>query len=692
MIPKHIRRVHKDRQAVAPYNFIELPDKIVKAQPLPSGDRYYPDKNSQLPRQTGRIECTLTTSSPLYTRCGLTLAQFSFYQKQLREGKEVPDYPDFFYIDLQTKHPAISGSSLRGMMRTLVEIISFSKIDRVSEHQKFFFRAVAADDEDPLKYEYRKYFGKNGQNVKAGYLQQKDDEWSICPAMPIDNAPFVWVEEETVKFSKIPGLILMEQLSDYRPQYFEEISFGDIDTRNNRKFAKKVSNNCSAYKYKGVLVTSGNMLEGATSVSEQKRKNHCLIRERDPNATPIPIDKDAVQDYRNALTAFQKQNPPFNPDSGVLEDGRPVFYCQPKGGEPVRLFGQSPNFRIPYIPKSKTRAASAVDFIPENLRDMTIIDLADTIFGWIRCEDADKKLPKGIDKQRAGRVFVSDAKYKTDINGIWYTGNQESTVIPQILASPKPTTFQHYLVQPEETKADKKNLKHYASKPVEETVIRGHKLYWHKGSNIDFKHPNPKDASDTQLTEIKPINKDVTFEFTIQFENLSHIELGALMWVLDIAQNDNYRLKLGMGKPLGMGAVKIESELYLSDRHKRYTKLFNGKSWETGETLENKPDYHRLFENYMLEQLQQTGGFKEIPRIRMLLEILKWEENLSKKYLEQRRYMEIERQQPPRIGDDENEYKQRPVLPNPLDVMGIKSPPSPPKPKKDNGTIVVTTH
>jgi len=36
------------------------------------------------------------------------------------------------------------------------------------------------------------------------------------------------------------------------------------------------------------------------------------------------------------------------------------------------------------------------------------------------------------------------------------------------------------------------------------------------------------------------------------------------------------------------------------------------------------------------------------------------------------RYMEIKREKNPIIGDDPNEYKHRPVLPNPLDVMGIK--------------------
>lgn len=700
MIRKHIRHVpddkNNDRRAIAPYNFIELPDQVVKAQleengKLRDNDSYYLD------RHTGRIECTLTTSSPLYTRCGLTQAQFNFYQKQLREGKEVPDYPEFFYIDPDTKLPVISGSSLRGMVRNLVEIISFSKIDKVSEHQKFFFRAVAADKDDPLKHKYKLH------NVQAGYLELKENtqQWFIRPACEINKnkkLSYIRVKENEIDKDKIPSLILMKK-DGYLPQYIK-VSF-KIDGR-----SVLISENTQDYpKNQGWLITSGNMLETSNLTesereaklkSKEGRKYHYIVP-IETSGDSLEISPDAISDYKAALTNFQngkffKDHPKnsFHEDKGILEDGRPIFYCQLKPGQAVKFFGQSPNFRIPYIPKGKTRAASAVDFIPENLKDISIIDLADAIFGWIRREDKENQLPEGIEKQRAGRVFISEAKYKADKNGIWYKGNQDNTVTPQILASPKPTTFQHYLVQPKETKAEKKNLKHYASKPVEETVIRGHKLYWHKGSDPTFEHPNPDNASDTQTTKIKPINKDVTFEFTIDFENLSDVELGALMWVLDIAQDDNYRLKLGMGKPLGMGAVKIEPKLYLSDRTKRYTKLFESNNWETAETLEDDPDYKEFFENYMLEQLQQTGKLKEIPRIRMLLEMLRWEENPSQEYLEQRRYMEIERKQRPRLGSDDNEYKERRVLPTPLQVMGIElecdRSSSPPKNSQHSGS------
>jgi CRISPR-associated protein (TIGR03986 family) len=650
MNPKHIEKItDKQRRAIAPYNFVELPEQIVPAQqPLPEGDRYYTHLH------TGRIDCTLTTESPLYIRCGLTPEQF-------KEAKEAKDLPEFFYLDPETKKPVLPGSSLRGMLRILVEIASFSKIEQVSDAQKFFFRAVAANNvDDPLKNQYSNALGNQGKNVKAGYLCQQGRNWFIRSALSIDNSQsFVWIKEKVAK-SAINELVVMENIKEYRPQYIQNISFEDIITKNGRKFAQKISRNSQKYQYIGVLVTAGNMLEGAPEGTKCNRTNHCLIQEPNAQAELIPISNDAIRDYLNALTPFQKDQP-FNQEMGVLKNNRVIFYIQPKNGQEVTLFGQSPNFRIPYIPQRKTKAASAIDFIPDHLKDTKTIDLADAIFGWVRREKQEDRK----NQSRAGRVFVGDAICQQSASDdIWLTGNQDTSLTPQILASPKPTTFQHYLVQ---TDVEKKNLKHYASNPNKETVIRGHKLYWHKGSNPDIKHSDLTNVSDSQTTQIKPIKAGVSFKFTINFENLTDVELGALLWVLDKATGD-YRLKLGMGKPLGMGAVQIQYDLYLSDRTKRYNQLFNNDNWEVAETIEQDLPYQQCFENHILEKLLQIGRFEDITRIKMLLAMLKWDKKPSSEYLEVRRYMEIERKQEPRIGDDPNEYKHRPILPTPLDV------------------------
>jgi len=456
-LPKHIDHVPDKRKAVAPYNFVELPDKVVEVDKdsLRSHDRYYGD------RHTGKIECTLTTASPLYIRCGLTTNDFN-------EGKESKSNPEFFYTIDKLK-PVILGSSLRGMLRTLVEIITFSKIDRVSGEAHFFFRAVAADREDPLKPEYLKYT----KTVKAGYLKKEGDIWIIQPAQDTNSVNFVWVKESDIS-SEISFVKFDDTRSPYEPQYLSVSYTGrpiKATGKDNRFFLSSVSPQTTYPKTIGTLVTSGNMKQGS---GFSPRRNHCVVFQPISNPNLLTIDPIAVQHYCKALTDFQKASP-FSENIGFLANNRPVFYSQPKSENVVSFFGQSPNFRIPFSPNGNGHAATARDFIPQNLKDpekdkdrIPVIDIAEGIFGYVRGnkrEDSNQSL--------AGRVCISDATCVSE-DDIWY---EQEPIIPQILTGPKPTTFQHYLVQPENTNAEKSKLRHYANQPTSETVIRGHKLY-----------------------------------------------------------------------------------------------------------------------------------------------------------------------------------------------------------------------
>ncbi|WP_204103144.1 MULTISPECIES: TIGR03986 family CRISPR-associated RAMP protein [Spirulina sp. CCY15215] len=701
--PKHLKHVPESlidnkgkkikRQAIAPYNFVELPDRVVPIDrgSLPSHDRYYTNLH------TGKIDCILTTFSPLYIRCGLTPSDFaqekstSLKDLETCSEDERARRSDFFKYPNQLL-PTIPGSSLRGMLRSLVEILSFSKIDRVADVERLFFRAVAGNPKtDSLAQEYKNHV--DPQKIQAGYLNKDDRGWYIQPAKTIQHTTFAWVKESETNLPKLKKF----NSPNYQPQYIP-VSYQsvgkDSQDRAKRIFAHGVDslNIHNNKDNKGILVTSGNMKQGT---EPSPRRNYCLVFdcvvfEKSKNLQKLRIDDIAIEHYCNALTDFQKDSP-FHLEKGIfyledlettmLEKGRPIFYYPPKKDDSVRFFGQSPNFRIPYSSQKDGRASTVMDFIPHDLRDSSILDIANSIFGFVNQEKQEIQVCKG-------RVSVSDAKYKSDDNGIFFG---DSPIVPHILGSPKSTTFQHYLVQPEETGADKAKLKHYASQPPikddsdqvnhGDTVIRGHKLYWHK-KNIKLSqilHKNQQEINDakSQYTEIKPVQSGVSFQFSINFENLNDIELGALLWVLKIAQDDEYRISLGMGKPLGMGAVKITSHLSLNQRNERYSQLFDGdrQSWFTG--YEDSPDlpkpYIETFDKYICKQIgTPKSSLKEVRRIKMLLAMLSWDDAPSS---DNTRYMEIERDaSKPHLGTPKkgkvNEYADRPVLPTPLQVIG----------------------
>lgn len=641
MSPKHLKEV-TGTPAFAPYNFVELPERVVPAQPIPPANTYNSDHH------TGWIACQLETSSPLYIRCGLTSAQFL-------AGTEAKNLPEFF-THPGNLHPTLPGSSLRGMLRSLVEIISFGKLDqsRVNGQSSFTFRAVADKSDDPLGEIYKKTI--NVKTVRAGYLICEGDQWYVQPALEIEQKPFVWIRDDQVK-AKLTGFISVES-GDYYPQYFNDISFGTIKIKNTRPFAEQFSSKPDQLQHKkGVLITSGNMAETSSGAGTSPRKNHCLVGQRDVKAPRLSISPEAVRIYRDTLTEFQQNEHAFSSTWGILQSDRCIFYCQPEPGQAITLFGHSPNFRIPYLHKETDRPITIADLIPENLQNSQLVDLADAIFGYVRPGKATRE------QAQAGRFFVSDATCEQTVEAdIWLSS---TAIMPHILSGPKLTTFQHYLTQ---GKSSKRDLNHYASQPGTKTVIRGHKLYWHRGASPKIEHPDPANAPETQTTKIRPIKPGVKFTFKIQFENLRDEELGALLWLLNVAQDETYRLSLGMGKPLGMGAVKIESTLHLSDRPNRYSKLFSQTAWEEAETAITEPIHTRCitaFEEYILKNIGEsdhpsTGKAKsltELPRIQMLLAMLQWSDAPSS---DKTRYMTIE----------PNEYKERPVLPTPFQVLG----------------------
>jgi len=70
-LPVQPDKIKENRQAVAPYNFVPLPELIVtqRVEELPDQGKYHPD------RLTGYLDCELTTESPVFVRAGITPEQ-----------------------------------------------------------------------------------------------------------------------------------------------------------------------------------------------------------------------------------------------------------------------------------------------------------------------------------------------------------------------------------------------------------------------------------------------------------------------------------------------------------------------------------------------------------------------------------------------------------------------------------------
>ncbi len=734
-LPSHQNPTQASRTASAPYNFVPLPEEkeliAVAPQELPDQDRFHTN------RKTGYFEVELEVKSPLYVRCALPLADFLRSESEEENKRPFRDRaknkPDFFYTH-DPKQPVIPGSSLRGMLRNLLEVVSYGKMADVMASPKIFFRAVAAEAEDPLKQPYVSIIGNMAKNVKAGYLIKHGDQWKIQPACALKSLQsknsqkrddrkdkkrpeknYLRIKEADIPDGKVSNL---KRLNDreYRPQY-HEISFElgqETKWVFNKKLGKKISfqeakataigDLDAGLSNRGYLVCTGNMLETGEETQESPRKTFVIVPKSDASANAKKINPQAVQDYLDALTDFQKEEP-FDKQMGMLKEGRPVFYVDEEGDE-IHYFGHCPNFRIPAMIEREKRAATPNDFVPAYCKETRTIDFAEAIFGHIKGPASGAK-PGDKAYAYASRVFVTDAK--CDEQAPWL---QAAPFVPRILASPKPTAFQHYLVQTNPNIA--RTLYHYGSRTTE-TVIRGHKFYWHQGRDESFSAEQWQEAiseeknklaelpkDDTQHTQFKPVKPGTRFTFRVYFENLSETELGALCWVLqplphpELSKEKEICHHLGMGKPLGMGSVKLNARLFFTDRKTRYEKLFIGDEWQTGIRKPNgKPEpeslekYRTDFEAEVLKALQLEAQYKhlyDLKRIAMLLKLMEWpgfpavlpahpgnrmvtdQDGTTRPNT---RYMTIRFEDESIAAEDRNEYRHRPVLPDPEAFGGL---------------------
>lgn len=690
-LPKH-NSPTTNNVAHAPYNFIPLPDVVVKA--VENADEL-PDHNCYVDgRHTGHFEVTLTTKTPFYIRGGLStkkkdensLSEFEQAEAE-KSGNAPKDFrkamknrPEFFTIRDPNK-PVIPGSSLRGMLRNLIEIITYSKSKWVTD-ERLFFRTM---DDSVVGESYRK---RMMGNVEGGFLLRDDDTYVIQVGKvvrihhsKIGDARNLFAGSPPNQTPKWNG-----HYHQHKPVWVTLTSSGNFVDE------IKETKQTGLDWYEGRLVITGNMPGRRDGSGGKKKEFVFLLPQKGAEQITIPEamldrfhDDDQITQWQQ--NAFPKNQPHANGRlrNGLLlkhpaENEEPVFFL--RENKKLTFFGRAQMFRLPYQQRP-------LDLVPSELRDPNDIDFVEAMFGFVRTQEELKEMktkPKQGDKARAyaGRVFIADGYYQTNQGKPWMEDVPNGIIEPHILASPKPTSFQHYLTQG--TPNNRKKLYHYDSNIDEGeqvTTLRGFKLYWAQGKKSAYDlQAKPKDNRDekrafekgpdgklrpkgnsTQHTRMKPVDSGKKFTFQVHFENLSDVELGALQWALTVPKCH----RLGMGKPLGMGVVQLENvELHLESRSDRYRTLLSGTdAWNMGNP-DKKQDFTTEFEKEFVSKLQkqilfQGSDFRQIERIKMLLTMLTWQEQDRQR--EDKQYM-----------DDLNAFRKRPVLPNPLNLGGTRSP------------------
>lgn len=151
---------------------------------------------------------------------------------------------------------------------------------------------------------------------------------------------------------------------------------------------------------------------------------------------------------------------------------------------------------------------------------------------------------KGDSQSRASHVRFTDAICE---QSDCFDG---SYLLP-VLSGPRLSSFEFYLSG---------NERNSLGPDSSNVTIAGRKFYWHAPQNVitkddDFAKEHPKMATRMQL-----VKKGAEFTFSVFYDRITEDQLKKLVFALDLGENfaGSARChKLGHGKPVGLGSVKI---------------------------------------------------------------------------------------------------------------------------------------
>lgn len=546
----------------APYNFVPL-EKTA----------FYPEWANHISQDipfedgvSGSIDYKITAETPVFVRNG---------QKKDANDNTFSHMADGRYF--------IPGSSIKGEIRSVLEILSFGKMTQVQDARfgirkvgdSIYAKKLAAEHcgwlyKDKYNNYYIKDCGKPGRietaSLRGMYSFMRNpqvdlDQFKRACELKSDKA-FKPSEIENITKSALLKYITygysLQQLlklgflkEESLNSSFVEIEIPNRNRHDTRRFYKidQTSNQ------KGTIIFTG-------QPSPMKKYDFVFFERTVVN--PIRVSDEIIKDFKSIHKA--------NVDFQYVWEQRlennleiPVFFTLDGGN--VNAIGLSGMFRLP-------SANFIIGAIPASLQSTSRKDMAECIFG-----TANKVLGS-----LKGRVFFSHA-FVTDVP------RKQLPEVCTTLSSPKPSYAPLYTKQGT-----------WNSYGVE---IKGRKRYPVRNRVWG----NETGNSNTQ-TKFNPLPEKTEFVGKIYFHNLRESELGALISALTFNGNTECFHSIGEAKPLGYGKVKtlivnINDVKVSSDNNQCF------------EDCQEKAQYYmKVFEDLMNRKF---NGWSDSPSVKQLI-------------------------------------------------------------------------
>lgn len=494
-------------QVKSTYNFVPAPEEheVFKPEWADQVSHDIPFEDGE----SGEIEVEITAETPIFIRNG--------YAK----GKEDNEFSNI-EINGEKKY-FIPATSLKGMTRNVLEIMSFSRLNKsLVNDDRYSFRDLSSTSS-----EYMRSYDTN--KVKAGWLKEdQDGNWYVeeCSYNHIHHS-----EVDRALGTNFRKLFLETPAKDIKKsgEYKYQLC---KDKQLTSTFSLKESQS----KPKGVAYYDPNGKKGTIVFTGQNgprkepkdKKPSGKVHEFvffDGIKKTYKISQKDKKDFKFIYLDHDKNN--ISPDWKFwkVELGKngkiPVFFNQKNDSE-IKHFGLSYMYKLPYD-------HSVHEMFPLATYKSSQ-DLATTIFG---LTDKDNSLK--------GRVFFGNALA---------TKAFPMNTSKEILGGPKASFTPFYIEQ-----KNSNSLSSYQ----QQGSLKGFKKY-----PVHSKISKPTYSSDQLKNEnvfsyFSPLDKGSSFGFKIKYHNLKQCELGALVSALSFHNNSNsYFHTLGGVKSLGFGSVKLD--------------------------------------------------------------------------------------------------------------------------------------
>lgn len=547
-------------QVTSPYNFVPAPteDQVYKPEWAGQVSHDIPFSDGE----SGEIEIKITAQTPIFIRNGHSKTQ------------EMNEFSHYFDKD-GGKHYFIPGSSLKGMFRNVLEIMSFSRMDKkLVNDDRYSYRDLTRNSLYLSKY--------RNQKIHGGWLKEKQDgSWEIEES---ESLAFIHHSELKKKGFPFKDLFYFKTPSEkeknaefkYNVSKQKGLKFEFAFEQSIKQLFGNVSRNMAHFSEKGkkgTLVFTGQSSQ-RKEYDDPNRRSSGKVHEfvffdaEKPNI--IEVEPKMQKDFKFIYLDHDKNN--ISTDwkywrNDFLEKGKkvPVFFSKDSNGK-LNHFGLAYMYKLPF-----SNSIHQLSPINQYKKDL---DFATTIFGFADKEDALK-----------GRVMIGNAM-STDAKAI---ANKK-----EILGGPKASYFPFYLAQKVNTDGKVNSYNTYENNNA---ALRGFKRY-PVHSTINTGHYDENQLKNQKVfSEFRPLDTNTSFSCKMRFHNLKKVEIGALIAAISFNGKPNCFHSLGGAKSFGYGKVKVEVSgvKFLNSEHNIYLNEFKVFMNQKVKDWEKSPQLKELF-------------------------------------------------------------------------------------------------